>query len=154
MYSISKRVSFVMFSGPYVEDLWRRRKSWPQFMQNVGFKEICASLIIKGNIRPHISYKARHTHTHGILVCSFMVKHHWYITFTHLIIYAHAFILSWQTLLIACSRTMSRKRHTCVTLCLFISELLILDLNMISYDSLLSPDHFCYSFIRFRVQTM
>ena len=69
MYSISKHVSFVMFRGPYVEDLWRRRKSWPQFMQNACFNEICASLIIKGNIRPHISYKARHTHTHMASLC-------------------------------------------------------------------------------------
>ena len=48
MYSISKRVSLVMFSGLSFEDSRCQRKTWPQFMQDAGFKEKCASLVYKG----------------------------------------------------------------------------------------------------------
>ncbi|KAK0588359.1 hypothetical protein LWI29_038567 [Acer saccharum] len=48
IYSISKRVFLVMFSSLSFEDSRRQRKSWPQFMQDAGFKEKCASSVYEG----------------------------------------------------------------------------------------------------------
>ena len=58
-------------------------------------------------IRPHFSYKARHTHTYhsyvSLHVCTCL-----YCIFTHLVMYAHALDSIWLLLEFACSRTMSR----------------------------------------------
>ena len=48
IYSISKGYSLVMVSGLSIEDSRRQRKSWPQLMQDAGFKEKCASSVYKG----------------------------------------------------------------------------------------------------------
>ena len=47
MYSILKRCCLVMFSGLRIEDSSRQKKTWPQLMQDVGFKEKCASSVDK-----------------------------------------------------------------------------------------------------------
>ena len=81
-----------MFSGLIFEDSSRQGETWPQLMQDADFKEKCASSIYKA-IYDLISLTRLDTHTHGIHMCPFMVEHHLYIIFTHLVTYAHALVL-------------------------------------------------------------
>ena len=91
-------------------------------------------------------------HTNNLYMCvPTSLYYIWYNTFTQ----HWSMLMNWTDIVIHCRiasfKTMSRKWHTCVTLCLFVFVLLFLDLNMISYDFLLSLSHFGYSLIRFRV---
>ena len=143
-------VFLVLLSGLRNDDSKLQRKSWPQFMQEGVFKEECATLHNKGILDLISLTTHRHAHTQFIHECPCIVVHHLYNTFT-----CFSMLMHWTHICIhcriACSKTMSRKWYTCVILCLYICVLLYLDLNMISFDSLLSPGQFGYSFIRFRV---